>query len=218
LSGINFFKTLKRVLKGKGGPTLTFTLFHVIEALEVIGDEGSIGRVKLAKKLCLGEGATRTLLKHLKENKLIVVHPTSGCRLTETGKKLYRTIKSNLSRVIEIPKTSLSIGKYNAAILVRNAGKVVGYGLEQRDAAIKAGGVGATTLIYSDGKFVMPGFEAEDCIRDDEISKLLISTLQPSNGDVVIIGGGLDRYTARMATKMAAIETLKSMLGENTSE
>ncbi|MGP3667080.1 MAG: DUF4443 domain-containing protein [Candidatus Bathyarchaeota archaeon] len=213
-----FFRILKKVLKSKGGPPLTFTLFHVIEALEIIGNENNIGRVKLAKKLGLGEGATRTLLKHLKENKLITVHPAFGCRLTEAGKKLYKIINSNLSRVVELPKTSLSVGKYSTAILVKNAGKVISYGLEQRDAAIKAGGVGATTLIYSDGKFIMPGFKAEEYIKDDEISRLLISNLQPSNGDVVIIGGGLDKYTAKIAAKMAAIETLKSMLKEDTSE
>ena len=49
------------------GPAPSFNEAHVVMALEIIGECGNVGRIRLSKELGLGEGATRTLLKHLKK-------------------------------------------------------------------------------------------------------------------------------------------------------
>jgi len=53
------------------GRAPSFNEAQVIKALEIICAHGTVGRVRLSKELELGEGTTRTLLKHLKKERLI---------------------------------------------------------------------------------------------------------------------------------------------------
>src|SRR5215204_2986885 len=57
---------------------------------------------------------------------------------------------------MSLPKCSVSLSRFNYAVLVKEFGFAVGLGIEQRDAAIKMGATGATTLLFKDNKFVMP--------------------------------------------------------------
>jgi len=77
-------------------------------------------------------------------------------------------------------------------------------GIEQRDYAIRIGALGATTLIYKNGRFIMP---STDYIIDDDIIQLLLS-LEPEDGDVIIIGSANDRLSAELGAKNAAINTI----------
>ena len=50
------------------------------------------------------------------------------------------------------------------------------------------GGLGATTLLYINRKFVIP-LTGYDSLRNEiRIYKLLVKSLIPENGDVIIIG------------------------------
>ena len=48
-----------------------------------------------------------------------------------------------------MPKCSIALGKFNYVILLMNYGFAIKSGIEQRDAAIKMGALGATTLLYN---------------------------------------------------------------------
>ena len=56
-----------------------------------------------------------------------------------------------------MPQCSIALGKFNYAVLLNQASFAINSGLEQRDASIKVGALGATTLLYKDYKFIMPG-------------------------------------------------------------
>jgi len=183
---------------------------HLVKALKIVDSEGPVGRVRLSKILGLGEGAVRTLVKHLKNEGLIKISRT-GVILTDSGKKLSSFLNSRISSETEVPQSSLTVGPFNIAVLVKNVADAIKYGLEQRDAAIKVGASGATTLIFSHGGLVMPGAEGEDVFKNiPAIRDVLISKLKPREGDVVIIGSGNDRLTAELGAIAAALETLKS--------
>ena len=183
---------------------------HLVKALKIVDSEGPVGRVRLSKILGLGEGAVRTLVKHLKNEGLIKISRT-GIILTDSGKKLSSFLTSRISSETEVPQSSLTVGPFNIAVLVKNVADHIKYGLEQRDAAIKVGASGATTLIFSHGGLVMPGAEGEDVFKNiPAIRDVLISKLKPREGDVVIIGSGNDRLTAELGAIAAALETLKS--------
>jgi len=183
---------------------------HLVKALKIVDSEGPVGRVRLSKILGLGEGAVRTLVKHLKNEGLIKISRT-GIILTDSGKKLSSFLNSRISSETEVPQSSLTVGPFNIAVLVKNVADAIKYGLEQRDAAIKVGASGATTLIFSHGDLVMPGAEDEDVFKNiPAIRDVLISKLKPREGDVVIIGSGNDRLTAELGAIAAALETLKS--------
>lgn len=208
-ANFNPIKIIEKISEPKAaGPILTFKPVHILEAINLIGT-GPIGRIRLAKKLELGEGATRTLLKHLRENRLVTIDPKLGCKLTKEGQKLFKFLDSKISEAIEIPKISITLGEYNVGVLIRQSSKAVKNGVEQRDAAIKAGAIGATTLIIKDKNFLMPGIEGDCLKKTPEAHKVIMSRLHPENGDVIIIGSGETKAAAEKGAKAAAFETLK---------
>ncbi|KPV65198.1 MAG: hypothetical protein AOA65_0348 [Candidatus Bathyarchaeota archaeon BA1] len=191
-----------------GRPPLSMEV-HVVKALKIIDAKGPIGRVKLSKTLGLGGGAIRTLVRHLKNAGLIEVSRL-GIVLTNSGKKLLSNLKSKIGEDVEIPKSSLTVGPFNVAILVKNSAEVVKHGLEQRDAAIKVGALGATTLVFSHGRLSMPGVE-EDIFKDiPAIREALISKLKPQENDVIIIGSANDKSIAELGVIAATLEILRS--------
>lgn len=168
-----------------------------------------MGRIKLSKRLGLGEGTTRTLIKRLQKEKLIEIS-RSGIELSEYGKNLFSALRAEISKGIEIPPSPLTIGTFNVAVLVRDAGSAVKYGLEQRDVAIMTGAHGATTLIFSKNKLSMPGV-AEDVFKDiPSMRDILLFKLKPKENDVIIIGSAEDKRSAEFGAKMAALQLLKS--------
>lgn len=190
------------------GPGLTFTEVHVFKALELMAEQGAIGRSKLSSELGIGEGATRTLIKHLKKGRLVEVSK-AGCQLTSYGKRIFSPLKGMVLGAVEVSSSPVTVGNCNVAIRVEGASGGLKYGLEQRDAAIKAGALGATTLLFSKNRFAMPKSE-EDCFKDSpEISKLLASELKPREGDLIIIGSANNRRSAELGAKAALLETLK---------
>jgi len=182
---------------------------HLVKALMIIDDEGPVGRVKLSKTLGLGEGTTRTIIKHLENEKLIKISK-AGITLTSSGNKLTANLKSRIGKEIEISRSSLTVGPFNVAILIKNAAGAIKGGVEQRDAAIKIGALGATTLIYRRGKLNMPIVD-EDIFRHAPTSReALISKFKPQENDVIIIGSANDKSTAELGAIAAALETLKA--------
>ncbi|MEM3737413.1 MAG: DUF4443 domain-containing protein [Candidatus Bathyarchaeia archaeon] len=192
------------------GPSLTFMEAHVFKALELMADRGFIGRSKLSSELGIGEGAVRTLIKHLRKWRLVEVS-RAGCHLTGHGKRMFAPLKDMILGEVEIPKNPVTVGNYNRAVQVGNASDGLRYGLEQRDAAVKAGALGATTLIFSKGRFIMPPTD-EDCFKDSpEIGNLLRVELKPREGDVIIIGSSNDAKSAELGAKAALLATIKMM-------
>jgi len=188
-----------------------FTEAHVVKAIEEISIQKNVGRQKLSKELQLGEGAARTLVKHLKNEGLVEVSKL-GITLSQYGRRMLSDLKAVLSEQIEVPFSSLTIGQFNIAILVRGKVKAVKYGLEQRDAAIMAGAKGATTLIFSKNKLTMPSASGEDIFKGDiALHNLLLSKLNPKEGDIIIIGSANEKISAEFGAKMAALQLLKSL-------
>ena len=184
----------------------------MIKSLEIIGGGEAVGRIRLAKELGLGEGETRTLVKHLKNEGIIEVL-RSGIVLSEYGEKLFSDLRSRISEEVEVPPSPLTVGSFNVAVLIRDAASVVKMGLEQRDTAIKAGALGATTLIFSRNRLTMPSVEEKDVFKGiSSIHETLISKLDPKENDVILIGSGENKRLAELGAKMAAFELLTRLL------
>jgi len=86
-------QVLEEITYGKApGPSPTFTIFHLIRAMELIARK-PVGRSKLAEKLKVGEGAIRTVIERLRTAELIATSK-AGCTLTDKGIKLWKEYKS----------------------------------------------------------------------------------------------------------------------------
>ncbi|MGD0396877.1 MAG: DUF4443 domain-containing protein [Nitrososphaerales archaeon] len=190
------------------GPAPTYSSSHVLLALLTIGKADVIGRHALAKEVGLGEGAVRTVIKWLKEDDYLTVE-SNGCQLTAKGKRAYSELRNVMPKTLELPRTALTVGREQVAVLVKKKSNRVRSGIEQRDSSIRAGATGATTYVIKDSKFQVPG-SSVDGEKDFPSGAWvnLRSGLQPENGDVVIICGSHDRRTSFIGAMNAALTLL----------
>jgi hypothetical protein len=186
---------------------LSFDLAHVFKALQLMHQNGRISRSLLIDELDLGEGSIKTLVKHLKMHD-IVETSKAGMKLTNKGNTLFSKLQSAIPSEMEIKKCSIGIGKYNHAVLVKNLGDNIGTGIEQRDAAIKIGALGATTLIFKDGKFLMPDRNQYFLRNEPKLRTEMLEKLKPEDNDIIIIGSSENRKNAELAAKSAALQTI----------
>ncbi|MGD0159826.1 MAG: DUF4443 domain-containing protein [Candidatus Bathyarchaeia archaeon] len=205
-------KTLEIIVKVAAkiapGRLPSFAEAHVVMALEDIGNAGTVGRLKLSKDLQLGEGETRTLVRHLQKEGLIEISRT-GISLSAAGRKLLSSLKGVLSEQVEIPSSPLTVGRFNVAVQIKGMKSSVRYGLEQRDAAITAGAKGATTLVFTNNKLAMPG--TGEVLSETGSSIVgVLSRLSLKEGDVIVIGSADDRFKAELGVRAAALELLKT--------
>ena len=116
---------------------------------------------------------------------------------------------SSIPAETSISRSSVALGRFNYAVLIKQYGFAVKSGIEQRDAAIKMGGSGATTLLFKDNKLVISGTSYDSLSKEPYTAKLLIEKLNPKDGDVIIIGSAVeDVRIAEFAAKSAALLTI----------
>ena len=190
------------------GPSPSFSIIHLLKAFEVMVKKGPIGRGKLASELKIGEGATRTLVDKLREAGLVEIS-RSGCFLTKKGEELWEDFKSIFPRKIRLNKSDLTVSDCNVAVQVKGYGNRVKFGIKQRDAAIKVGASGATTLIYTRNRLILPSV-SENVSRDfpktfNQITRLM----KLEDGDAVVIGSADNWEKAEYGALAAALSLVE---------
>jgi hypothetical protein len=204
-----YVRTLQKVA-GRIAPSriLSFEMVHVLVTLQLIQERGHVSRHTLCKKLDLGEGTVKTLVKHLKIYDLIETDKT-GTQISTKGSKLLSELLLSIPAEMSISTCSVALGKFNYAILIKQMSYVIRSGIEQRDAAIKMNALGATTLVYKDDKFIIPNTNFNALHREQKLHTLLVDSLKPEEGDVLIIGSdNISERAAEFAAKSAALVTI----------
>lgn len=188
---------------------LSFDAVHVFAALQLIEKSGRTSRDALCSGLGLGEGTVKTLVKHLKMHGLVQTS-NGGTKMTAKGRGICRGLLEAMPAEASLPKCSVALGRFNYAVLVREFGFAVRSGIEQRDAAIKMGATGATTLVFKEGRFAMPAGGQDSLKKEATVRKMMVEELRPQEGDVIIIGSAESEKTAELAAKNAALLTIVS--------
>jgi len=189
---------------------LSFDVVHVFTALQLMKNKGRTSRDEMSRSLKLGEGSIKTLVKHMKMHGLVQTS-NGGTRMTAKGKGICEGLLSAMPYELSLPRCSVALGRFNYAVLVREFGFAVRSGVEQRDAAIKMGATGATTLVVKEGKFVMHASTHDSLKKEPLVRKMVVEKLRPEDGDVVIIGSADNsEKTAELAAKNAALFTIFS--------
>lgn len=197
----------KELLKSKApGPAPSFSELHLIKAVEIIGDQ-VVGRKVLSRKLRLGGGTVRTVIARLENANLISISK-EGCKLTDRGREIYDELRSKFGRMSLVEANPLTVGTYNFGILVRNSANNVRYGVEQRDAVVKAGAIGATVFVFKNGKLIIPTISADVMSDYPNVAKKIIEMFQPRENDVIIIGGAETRENAEKGARLAALSLI----------
>jgi hypothetical protein len=206
---LNALEILARVAaKIAPGRLPSFAEAHVVMALEDISSVGTVGRLKLSKDLQMGEGEARTLVRHLSKEGLVEISK-SGISMSVAGRKLLSSLRTILSEQVEIPSSPLTVGRFNVAVQVKGMRNCIRYGLEQRDAAITAGAKGATTLVFTKNGLALPG-TGEALTETGSSIIAVLSKLNLTEGDVIIVGSADEMFKAVLGVKTAALELLKT--------
>jgi hypothetical protein len=189
------------------GRSPAYSEAHAFKALEIIGSGIGVGRQQLASEICLGEGTVRTLIRRMRAFGLVDVS-RGGMTLTDRGGALIESLRGILtSRAF--PEDQITVGPVNHAVIVKGAANQVRRGIEQRDAALMAGALGATTLVLVGGRLVMPGMGEE---VDPCVGELVFELLDPEEGDAIIIGSAGTSIVAEIGALSAALELLEEVL------
>ncbi|MBN2517581.1 MAG: DUF4443 domain-containing protein [Candidatus Altiarchaeota archaeon] len=188
----------------KAGAPPKFMEAHVNWVFWKIASKEPMGRKEIVKETGLGEGSIRTILEKLDEYGL-VKSAKIGRTLSDDGKK----VRDSLRKIVEvrrIDQLKMSKGSKNVAVLVKGSSNKIKTGMEQRDAAIRIGRGGVTTLLYKKGKLIMPGF-GDDMVLDKkypEDSKAILDAIEPQDGDVIVIGSEDSNQKAEEAAWIGA--------------
>ncbi|HEV2390270.1 MAG TPA: DUF4443 domain-containing protein [Nitrososphaerales archaeon] len=186
------------------GPRAVFSEVHVLKAILAIGAAGAVGRGRLGSLVGLGQGEVRTLIKRMRENDLIRIQP-DGCRLSKKGEREFQKLREKIPWSSPVDAKSLGIGDDCAAILVRGAAKNVRRGIEQRDAAVRVGAVGALTAVFAKGRFTIPG-EGTDSEKEGPPGLWSAArSAGPREGDVLIVVGADSEEAGQLGTLAAAL-------------
>ena len=205
---LNALKILLKMAEKPIGPKPGFEVTDIIKLFFLLGEGAPKGRKSLSKELQLGEGSVRTLLNRLQESDLVKME-RGGCRLTESGLSIYRELVEMITPPKPVDAGPLSQGAWNYAILVRGSAVKIRSGLEQRDAAVRAGASGATTLLYAAGRFSLPGVDVDaEKTYPSIFWKTLKDLLNPKDGDSIIIVGAGSAKAAERGALTAALQTL----------
>ncbi|HPT74909.1 MAG TPA: DUF2111 domain-containing protein [Methanomassiliicoccaceae archaeon] len=181
-----------------GGPTPKFSLFHVWKTYDTLYNQGPIGRKGLSQILDIGEGSTRTILdKMIREGS--VENTKKGAVLTDRGRKIYRS-----SGIFASPVSidGLTIGPKDCAVLIKGMADRIVTGYEQRDEAVRAGAMGATTLIFRDGKIMFPD---DPNVPDQAPFQPLKTIFTIEDNDAIIIGTAHNYDAAEKGAVTAAL-------------
>ena len=208
----------------------SFEKVHVILALFLFEEnEDGIGRYRLGKELLIGAGTVKSMIKNLKKRLSFITildgeNVSKGHILTEKGMEFLKNLKKRF-QLVDVGDLSLlkdiiikAEGGNSYFCLVREASDKISTGIEQRDAAIKIGGVGATCLIYNGENLIFPSQthstnQKEQIKVEKDIFKYIFSLLNYKNinlkeKDVILIGLGENRQNARLAALNAALTLL----------
>ena len=135
------------------GPYPKFSGLDVFKSFLLI--ENIHSRGELVKFLGLGEGIVKSILKILK-NKRLVVSTKKGHFLSKKGELYMRKVKKNLVWIPNWKKQLEPIGKNEKSVCIVFNPKKNFRVYELRDLAVKAGADGALIFKMERGKLLMP--------------------------------------------------------------
>ncbi len=187
------------------GPMPLFQDYHLLMALLVIRDRGPLGRKQLSRDVEIGEGSVRSILKRLTRANYIKTE-RKGNVITEEGSRFLEELGLE---VISVRGGDISLGDCDVAVLVPGTGERITDGFSQRDAAVRAGARGATTLVFRDGNLIFP-MDGRHLDDDGILSKFsdAYERWPLEENDVIIIGTADDEKNAIKGALAAALVIL----------
>ncbi|MCL2032805.1 MAG: hypothetical protein FWG96_06015 [Methanomassiliicoccaceae archaeon] len=185
------------------GPMFRFNDASIYWALHVLSDGKRVGRKKLAEMVGIGEGSMRRIIDTLKDWNFVIVKQT-GITITKAGQAFLNQIPI---RVVNVEIGESAVGDYSQGILVMGVAEKVHNGMQQRDAGIKVGAIGCTTVVIRDGVLMIPpDWNIDE--RNPDLAYRIRKETGITQNDVIIVGSANKRTLAAEAAINAAFELI----------
>ena len=182
------------------GPMFRFNDANVYWSLHLLSDGRRMGRKRLADEVGVGEGSMRRIIDTLKEWDFINIKQT-GITITKAGLSFLDQLPL---RPVNIVEGSVAGVCQQGVLVLGGADKVVN-GMEQRDAGIKVGADGCTTIVIRDGILMIPPDWNMD-EKTPELAYKIRKEIGMTQSDALIIGGGETQALATEAAITAALQ------------
>jgi len=183
------------------GPMFRFSDANIYWALHLLSDGRRVGRKKLSEMVGIGEGSMRRIIDTLKDWNFITVKQT-GITITRAGQTFLTQIPI---RVVDVELGESTVGDYSQSILVLGVSDRIYNGMQQRDAGIKVGATGCTTVVIRDGVLMIPpDWNIDE--RNPELAYKIRKETSITQNDVIIVGSADTKILAIEAAINAAFE------------
>ena len=182
------------------GPMFRFNDANVYWSLHLLSDGRRMGRKRLADEGGVGEGSMRRIIDTLKEWDFINIKQT-GITITKAGISFLEQLPL---RPVNIFVEGSVAGACQQGVLVLGGADKVVNGMEQRDAGIKVGADGCTTIVIRDGVLMIPPDWNMD-EKTPELAYKIRKEIGMTQSDALIIGGGETQALATEAAITAAL-------------
>lgn len=185
------------------GPMFRFTDANVYYSLYLLADGKRLGRKKLAELVGVGEGSMRRILEKFRDWNFVSIKQT-GISITKAGLVFLDQLPI---RLIDVDLGQSVMGDFSQGVIVYGVSSKIVNGMQQRDAGIKAGAEGCTTLVIRDGKLMIP----PDWNMDEKTPELAYKIRKESGiteDDAIIVGSGNSKIVAIEAALNAAFELI----------
>jgi len=172
----------------KRGAKPSFTPIDVLLMIRIVDKYYLISRTKISKELEIGEGAIRTMVRHLKHSHIIEVI-RSGIRLNSKGKDIAKILNDIIlyeGFIEEKVLYKLALAKFNYLMILKKLAHKIKKGIEERDIAIKYGTQALVTLIFKQNSILFPdGYPLGE--EYAKFKEFLLKEINLSDNDVILI-------------------------------
>ncbi|MCL2317450.1 MAG: hypothetical protein FWC44_00125 [Methanomassiliicoccaceae archaeon] len=185
------------------GPMFRFSDANIYWTVHSLSDGKRVGRKKLAEMVGVGEGSMRKIIDTLKKWNYVTVKQT-GITITKAGLEFYLKIPI---RIVHIELGGSSVGLFSQSVLVMGVSDKVVNGMQQRDAGIKVGATGCTTVVIREGVLMVPpDWNIDE--KDPELAYKIRKETGITQNDVIIVGEAKTKLLAVEAAVNAALELI----------
>lgn len=190
------------------GPSPAFSASHIVKVLLILDSEQTMGRITLSKRLGIGEGSVRTIIKKLIEMSVISVDAVGGCHLTDLGKSLVAELRKSILATADIHIEEMGVALPSKAIQLRGISLSGSSFTRLRDIGVRNGAEGMVMFVFKDGKITFP-LMTEDVAKDyPKITSSLKSTFSLNDGDAIFIAFSKELRLAEQGALSAAISLI----------
>jgi len=193
------------------GPSPAYSAAHVVKLLRILQEEVTMGRITLAKRLGIGEGSVRTIIKRLLEMSLISVDAVGGCHLTPKGESVVADLGKVMVSAGAIGLKEMGVASPAYAIQLRGI-LAVPSATKLRDEAVRSGAEGM--MVFQDilGRIALP-LISEDIAKEYPVLDATIkSRFSPKNRDLLLVSFSNDPLDAELGALSVSLNLIYSLL------